>query len=351
MSETRSMIEGMVTRLLSDHVTPTMLADAEAGGWQQGLWDLVEQQGLTQSLATEEMGGMGVTWQDTYAIVRAAGRYSAPLPLPETIVAGWLLAMGGLGIPKGPLGLAGAHPEDVLELKRVNNGWRLSGVARRVPWGRIAGSMVFALTCQGNPVVVKAPREGSEVVPGRNVAGDWRDSIHFSSHPVEVAPLDRQFAMGTARTVGGMIRSGQMAGAFGDLLDRSVAYANERSQFGRLIGKYQAIQHNLAVLATEVAAADVAAEAAFLSADQGDPSFLAAVAKVRLGTAVAKANGIAHQIHGAMGFTLEHPLQLASRRLMSWRAEFGADRQWSVMLGQKVLEQGADGFWPQLTVL
>ncbi len=140
-----------------------------------------------------------------------------------------------------------------------------------------------------------------------------------------------------------------MAGAIADTLARSVAYVGERQQFGRLIGKQQAVQQNLAVLAEESAAAGIAAEAAFAAFEHGDPEFQVAVAKTRVGQAASQAVAIAHQVHGAMGYALEHPLHASTLRLMSWRTEFGSDRYWAGVLGRRVLALGADGFWPHIT--
>jgi acyl-CoA dehydrogenase len=341
----------MVAKLFSDHVDHRKLSDAERGEWSSDLWSLVEEQGLTQPLVPENMGGMGATWYDAFAIVRAAGRHCAPIPLPETIVGGWLLASAQLEVPTGPVSLAGTHPDDVLSLQSSASGWSLNGMANRVPWGRSVGSVVMVLPHDGTHMVVHAPCKGCHVEAGGNVAGEWRDRLVFHGTAVTVALLPNSVFPDIVRTAGAMVRSAQMAGAIADTLERTVAYANERSQFGRLIGKYQAIQQNLAVLATEGAAAAVAAETAFIAADRGDPTLLIAAAKIRAGIAVPAAVGISHQIHGAMGFTMEHSLQWSTRRLMSWRTEFGGERYWSIRLGKTIIGLGADNFWPDLASL
>lgn len=349
MSETTAILAEMVDRLLADHVDQRLLDAAEDGCWAKDLWALVESQGLTLTLVPEAQGGIGATFADAFAIVRACGRHRAPLPLPETIAAGFLLASVGLDVPAGPLGLAGAQPRDRLRLERNGAGWLLSGSVRRVPWGRLASAIVLPVTYDDEILIVRAPRMGCTVENGSNLAGEFRDTILYSDHPVDAAPWQRDVSNDPAAVVGAMIRSGQMAGALSDILGRSVTYANDRQQFGRPIAKQQIIQQNLAVLATEAAAVEVAAEVAFLAADQRDAEFLIAVAKVRSGIAVPQAVAIAHQVHGAIGFTLEHPLHWSTRRLMSWRTEFGSDRHWAVILGRQVLDLGASGFWPKVT--
>ncbi len=151
------------------------------------------------------------------------------------------------------------------------------------------------------------------------------------------------------RLYGAMARAAQMAGALESCLEQAVRYATERKQFGRPIGSFQAIQQSLAVLAGHVAASGIAAESAFRAADRGDARFEVAAAKVRVGEAAGIGAGIAHQSHGAIGFTYEHSLHFATRRLWSWRAEFGSESAWARDLGRAVVGRGADDLWPMLT--
>ena len=145
------------------------------------------------------------------------------------------------------------------------------------------------------------------------------------------------------------MRANQMAGALESILEQSVQYANERIQFGRPIGKFQAIQQELAILATHVAASGVAADYACYSMDKGNPDLSIAVAKSRIDDAVSIGASIAHQVHGAIGFTYEHGLHFSTRRLWSWRSEFGSGSYWSQFLGEKAIENGADKLWPSIT--
>src|SRR5947208_1449571 len=140
-----------------------------------------------------------------------------------------------------------------------------------------------------------------------------------------------------------------MAGALESCLTQAVRYATERKQFGKPIGNFQAIQQNLAVLAGHVAASGIAAESAFRAAERNDARFEIAVAKVRVGEAAGVGAGIAHQTHGAIGFTYEHSLHFATRRLWSWRAEFGSENAWARQLGRAVAARGADALWSDLT--
>jgi acyl-CoA dehydrogenase len=144
-----------------------------------------------------------------------------------------------------------------------------------------------------------------------------------------------------------------MAGALEAILDLAVTYANERVAFARPIAKFQAVQHNLARLAGEVAAAVAAAGSAADAIAHAcvfdEAVFLeAAAAKIRVGEAVGEGAAIAHQVLGAIGFTQEHTLHRFTRRLWAWRDDFGNESAWAVKLGSLVAANGADGLWPML---
>ncbi len=170
--------------------------------------------------------------------------------------------------------------------------------------------------------------------------------VTFDGAPVAIATecdwADALLLMGAA------LRSQQMAGALAHILAQSSDYAQTRTQFGRAIVKFQAVQHNLAILAGEAAAASAAADAAMKTIIQyglTDPRTFMAVAsaKIRTGEAANTGAAIAHQVHGAIGFTREYSLHHRTRRLWTWRDDFLPERVWAARLGQLVCDQGA---WP-----
>jgi acyl-CoA dehydrogenase len=350
MNELRTMLGDAVARLFTDRVTTELLESAEQGRWPDGLWQAVEENGLTLPLVPEARGGAGGTWSDAHVVVRAAGRHAVPLPLAETIVGAWLLSEAGLDVPAGPLTVAPVQPGDTLRLARTGAGFALSGTAARVPWGAAAGHVVVVAALDGQVMVALAERGASRVASDQNLAREPRDMLVFDRAPVvAAAPGGRRVPANAVRLYGALVRSAQMAGALDYLLHQAARYATERRQFGKPIGAFQVIQQNLAVLAGHVAAAGTAAAHAFRAADRGDPAFEIAVAKVRVGEAAGIGASIAHQVHGAIGFTHEHALQFATRRLWSWRAEFGGEGDWAIGLGRAVAGRGADALWPELT--
>lgn len=146
-----------------------------------------------------------------------------------------------------------------------------------------------------------------------------------------------------------LARAGQIAGAICGALTLSIEYTRQRQQFGKPLASFQAIQQQLAVLAEEAAASRAAASAAARAADRGLAKFEIASAKLRANMAAGQAASIAHQVHGAIGFTKEYDLQKFTRRLWTWRSEFGNDRHWADEIGKLAASRGADGFWPGLT--
>lgn len=145
-----------------------------------------------------------------------------------------------------------------------------------------------------------------------------------------------------------LVRCCQMAGAMQAALDLSVQYTRERQQFGKPLSTFQAIQQQLAVFAEETAATNMTAVAACRAADRGGALFEIACAKLRANIAAGTATTVAHQVHGAMGFTAEYRLHHFTRRLWQWRSEFGHDRYWADRLGAMVADHGERGFWPLL---
>ena len=350
MSELSGILADQIARLLGDTVSKDLLDKVEQGTWPAELWRALEENGLTQVLVPEDKGGAGGQWSDAAIVLRAAGRHAAPVPLAETVLAAWLASLAGLEVPLGPLTFAPVRRTDSLALSRAGGGLRLSGSAGRVPWGGRAGHLLALAPLDGRPHLALVAIGAAGVTADKNMAGEPRDHLGFDNAAVlAAAPAPAQLGGEGFIRWGALIRSAQMAGGLDCLLEQTVRYANERSQFGRPIGKFQAIQQQLAVLASHTAAAGMAALVACRAAETDDPGFEIAVAKVRVGEAAGAGCAIAHQVHGAMGFTYEHALHFTTRRLWSWRSEFGNESDWSVRLGREVAGRGADALWRTLT--
>jgi acyl-CoA dehydrogenase len=353
MNELQTILSETCTRLFTDRATTAVLEGAEKGEWPAALWQALEENGLTLPQVPEARGGAGGSWNDAFVVLMASGRFAAPVPLAETMLAGAILAEAGLDAPLGPMTVAPVHVDEGLSLARQGGSWALSGRASRVPWGARAEHVVVVADGGGSPMVALVAGGGAKAEADASLAREPRDTLSWSGAPVvAAAPLRGRLGRQPVWAGGALVRSAQMAGGLEFLLAQSAKYVTERKQFGRPLAAFQAIQQNLALLAGHTAAAGMAAQQAFHAVDRagegGDVSFEIAVAKVRTGEAAGLGAGIAHQAHGAIGFTYEHSLHFVTRRLWSWRAEFGAESHWSVALGREVAARGADALWPHM---
>ena len=353
--ETRMLLESM-NRLFEDHCTKQVADSAETGSFPEALWQAVSETGVPLAALPEAAGGADAEWSDLFAVLRVAGRFAAPIPLAETMLAAWVASAAGLEVSEKPMTVGPVRRDDRLTLERDGNGWRLSGRAGRLPWATSAARIVLlADGPDGAMAVALDSITGAEVTAGRNMAGEPRDTLSFAGLRVAgdaVAPAMPGIARAALYRRGALARAVLMAGAMERALDTAVTYAGERKQFGRQIGKFQAVQQQLAVMAGQVAAAGAAADAGVEALTLDDPAkqeFLIAIAKTRVGEAATLASEIAHQVHGAIGFTKEYSLQLSTRRLWSWRDEFGGDTEWAARVGAYVCAGGADALWPTLT--
>lgn len=331
-------------RLFRDHMSHSLSLAAEAGEFPADFWDAAEEAGLALAMVPEAAGGVGLDPQGWAALIRLAGAHAVPLPLAETMVANRLLVAGGIAPRTGILSLASAT--GALSLTREGETWRLSGIAPRVPYGRQAAGLVVVGEAAGEGRVAYVPVSLGTVTPGANLAGEARDDITFDCAlaaedvaPSPHGPEDLE-AMGAA------VRAIALAGALDRVLELTVGYVGERVQFGRPLSKFQAVQQQVALLATHVAAAGGAAGLAAQALSGQPDRTLVAVAKIRTGEAAGIAAGIAHQMHGAMGFSQEYALHPLTRRLWAWREEFGNEALWSRWLGADILRRDADALWP-----
>jgi acyl-CoA dehydrogenase len=332
--ESRSVVADLVTGAFRDNQDETDVGT---------LWALLETLGIDRLGLPESQGGSGGDLEDVAAAVRLAGYFALPVPLAETLlVAGWALAQSGRDVASGPL--AFVHDPGLALRPRGGGGWTLSGRAHRVPWGRSARTLVLLV---GNLLAV-VPASAVHIAAAVNIADEARDTVFCDRVELaesDVCPASTALYSAAIRRRGALGAAIATSGALDRMLDLTVEHALLRSQFGRPIGRFQAIQQSIALMAAEVAAARAAVDRAV-----GRPTETnVAIAKVRAGEATAVVCRTAHQVHGAVGFTREHRLQRLSRRAWAWRDEHGSEEEWAARLGIETVGHGAAALWPNLT--
>lgn len=316
------MFAEAIEDILQQFCTPAQVRAIEGGASAQPLISALEDAGFFALLAPESCGGGNASWRDLHDIVVLTGTWSVPVPLAQT------LAIHGLvddprSLPGGTLTLA-SH-------------------LQASPGGGIEAPLVSASRTASHVVGIRddawvlLPIEAGTVI-ATGVHGSLTATIHWPAGTPSRALASRVPASHLL-PLAALLHAGLLAGAMKRTFSLTMAYANDRMQFGKSIGKFQAIQHQLAVMAEQVAAGSMATEAAFASADGGVPRADAcAVAKARASEAAAQVAAIAHGVHGAIGITEEYDLQLSTRRLHEWRMAHGSEAHWHGVLGHMLLD-------------
>lgn len=311
MSENREALCEMANGLFAD-LRGAEFAEA---------WPKLEEAGFALLLVPDDAGGFGGDWGDLAAIMRLAGMHALAAPLGEHIVATHIVQAGG-GEASGLLTIAQSDTAPV-------------------PWGRHADQIICAHE-GGLHLVNGASEQGASPVgePRDAISYDWKfaQEIKCSADPIALIAF---------------LRVSQTAGALDGALKLAIEYCSQRVQFGKPLSKFQAVQQSIALLAVEAAAVNCAAQGAADALDRGGPDYAAqleiAAAKLRANIAIKTGSALAHQVHGAIGFTRDYPLHELTRRMMGWRSEGGNDTYWSRLIGKKALGWGGAGLWDHLT--
>ncbi|MEW4467747.1 acyl-CoA dehydrogenase family protein [Parasphingorhabdus sp. JC815] len=336
MIDTLGMVAETATKIYTDLCGRDVPHQAEAGTYPQDLWGALVENGLSLAWVSEDNGGFGADYAEVFGAIWASAQAASPVPFAETLIANWLLDRAGLAPVEGSASFAllggtdGAQP------------------TADIPFGMHADQIVL---------FDEMPGDGeSEIALFDNVAASRIAVDALSPDGATRFVFSGQRALASAKTnisrraVEALVltvRAVQMAAMIEAALDLSIAYVSEREQFGRPLSKFQAIQQQLAVAASESAAATMAATqaASSIALHKDDPEKAwheAVVAKVQIGHSVEAVTVPFHQVHGAMGYTQEYDLHHYTRRLWAWRDEMGNEHHWSKVLGEELSEGSSD---------
>lgn len=313
-----------------------------------GLWDALLDSGFVDALVPESEGGSGLDLLEVFPLALIAGRYALPLPIIHTTLVRGMLS-SAQSLPTGPIAIAGAA------IPAADGSLSCPGV----PFGRVAD---WVLVPTGGSYHLLPTTEASIAISDGSAHLDADMQWKPARGALDALNLRRdggapEVSSGSAAPAGcathwhavaACAHSALLAGAMQRVLEMTVAYASERSQFGKPIGRFQAIQQQLSVMAEEVFAAKMASQIGFSHAavllrasspSSVEPQALQAiaVAKARTSSAVPTVSAIAHAVHGAIGFTEEYDLQIYTRRLHEMRIAYGAESFWHRRLGDDLI--------------
>ncbi|WLP88581.1 acyl-CoA dehydrogenase family protein [Gordonia sp. NB41Y] len=307
--------------------------------WDTGLWTRLEELGLVRLTGDEQAGGSGAGWFEAAELIRSAVWHGVHIPLAEhDLLAGWLLESAGLD--------AGPARRTFCVLDEF-------GVARAVPWASSAEKIVTVWRDRDRFVVADVDASALGMSSGANLAGEPRDTVtaevsSLSGIPVADTVIDQMMLRGA------LIRALQVCAALDRIVELSVTHTTDRTQFGRPLAKFQSVQNLVADMAAEAALARAATDGALAEAVDTDWSgsgleFRVAVARSCAGHAASVVVRNAHQVHGAIGTTMEHRLHEFTKPALAWRSEFGSVHHWDQLITTAAIAAGRDGLWPLIT--
>lgn len=302
-------------RMLDTAAAPALVRAVEGGASAAPMWQELLESGFLDALVAEDKGGAGLSLGDIEPLIEALGARAVPLPVAETMVARALLADAGLAAPDGPIALATSATSGQMVVCALVAAHVLVDTGAELILADIADLIV-------------TPTGVHHALAAR-VA--WTGRPQGQSLPRPAHGL---------RRIAALLRAALIAGAAGRLIEMTTAYANERVQFGKPIGRQQALQQNLAVIAEDAISARLAAQLGCAGGLTGS-LVAAATAKAMTSAVVARITATAHAVHGAIGVSEEYDLQLLTRRLHEWRLADGSEGYWHKVIGEARLADPA----------
>ncbi|MRG84857.1 acyl-CoA dehydrogenase family protein [Salinibacillus xinjiangensis] len=352
MSEMQEMIMESTEKILKEYSKKEIVNEAENGIWAKELWDNLEAYGMLKVAVPEELMGNGGDQYDAFSILYLIGKYSAPIPLAENYIVNKLLMDLGESVQDEFITISATEHKNLFQIREKDDGWIVSGKAKYVPWARFAQKILVLGETEEDTKLALLPLDNAKIKEGKNLAGEARDEVFFDNVYVEeikTKSVDIEEQVEKILYTGGLTRSVMMVGALENLLALTKEHISERSQFGRPLYRFQAVQQHMAQLAGEFAATNVAVKNAISSYEKNPVSKEIAFAKLRVNEAIEKVNPIAHQILAAIGFTFEHTLHHSTRRLWSWREEFGKESDWEQIIAKDLMNLNQNELWSLIT--
>mgnify|MGYP006117306915 FL=1 len=358
LTEIQQMLKNSAREFLSQECPLTLVRELEESneGHSEALWKQVVSLGWTGLVFPEEFGGTGANFSDLAVLLEEMGRSLLPTPFFSTVVLGGLTVLDtGSDLQKQqiiPKICDGSHILTVAMLEREGSyqswgvhmtaslsgsNYVLNGTKLFVPDADVAHSvLVVARTTESDDTnygitifVVPMDSEGITVSLLSSIGGERQCEVVFSDVAIPNGNVIGGIDLGWP-IVEKMLQRAvaanciEMLGGAEAVLDMTVEYAKQRTQFGRPIGSFQAIQHHCANMASDVEGSrHMAYQAAWRISENLQCAREVSMAKVWVTGAYSRICSTAHQCHGAIGFTKEHNLQLYTRRAKVQQLMYG----------------------------
>ena len=355
LNETQQMLKNSAREFLEAECPDTLVREMEEHerGYTPELWGKLAEQGWLGLIFPENYGGVGLSFLDLSVLLEEMGRSMLPGPFFSTVVLGGMAIMDAGSeeqkqeyLPRIAEGqiivtLALTEPSARWEAAGVQltattsgDGYLLNGTKLFVPNGHISDYLVVAArTGDGDEDVTLfvLPRDAGGVTQTllKTIASDRQSEVVFDNVQVPASAVLGEVNAGWATIAkvldwGAIGKCAEMSGGGQQVLDMTVEYAKQRTQFGRPIGSFQAIQHHCANMATDVEGSRYITYQAAWRLSEGLPAKReVAMAKAWVSDAYRRVCALGHQSHGAIGFTKEHNMQLFSRRAKAAELAFG----------------------------
>lgn len=330
----RELTDDMFTSIVEPHLHSQEVALP----FSSDAWRLLGESGLTLLTTPESSGGSGAGLTEASVLLDRAGFHALPAPLAENDLLGaWLLTRIGRTPPESPTTVGCV---ELTHAQVTAENITMAGV----PWGTVAANIIVV----GRDFVGLLPTERAQISPVGDLAGECYATVRISGSDLDTTAVSGDFRE-ELQVRGAWARSIQICGALDRALDLAITHVTERHQFGRAIGKFQAVQDLIArstgLLTTAKAASShavtVASETGF---DSPATSIATAVAKIQAGRAAVGVGRNVHQAFGAIGFTLDHQLRHFTTRALAWNRDFGTPTEWSIHVGRCAVHSG-DSVW------
>ena len=357
LSEEQQMIQTSAREFLAEKSSKEVVRAMEEDdlGYPPELWKEMAGQGWMGMVFPEQYGGDGFSFLDLAVLIEEMGRNLTPSPFFNTVVLCGMpiLEFGTDAQKEAHLSKIAAGDEiwvyaqtepsatweaSGVELTASKDGdeYTLNGTKLFISYGGAADQLlVVARTKEGKGddgitlFLVEAKSPGISYESLKTIASDHQVEIAFDNVKVSAANVLGEENGGWAIVEkiaewGAAGKCAEMVGGAQQVLEMSVEYAKQRVQFGRPIGSFQAIQHHCANMVTDVDGSRYIAYEAIWRVSEGmDASKEVSMAKAWVSDAYRRVCALGHQIHGGIGFTKEHDMQLYFRRAKAAELAFG----------------------------